>query len=315
MLAKPIRDRNVIITCAVNGGTLSPTFSPYIPLTVEDTVNQAIAASKAGAAVIHLHARRPEDGRPTADLGIWKEILSGIKNGCDSVLNMTTGGAPGMSVEERLGPVLAMSPEMATVNVGSMNYGLFKKSEGITSWKYDWEKEFFGPRAHGLVSDNKFNDVDRMIDMVTERDIAIEFECFDVGHIYIVAHHVEKKKFKRKFLLQFITGILGGIPSDFEHLLHMKRSADDIFGEDYELCIQGTQMGNMRSATLAGLVGANVRIGLEDNVVDRPGVLFKSNEEQVSKISRILGELNIGIAGPAEARQRLGAKGKDKQNF
>jgi uncharacterized protein (DUF849 family) len=315
MLAKPVPDRNVIITCAVNGGTLSPSFSPYIPLTVEDTVNQAIAASKAGAAVIHLHARRPEDGRPTADLGIWKEILSGVKAGCDSVINMTTGGAPGMTPEERLGPVLAMSPEMATINVGSMNYGLFKKSEGITEWKYEWEKEFFGPRAHGLVADNKFNDVDRMIDLVNERDIAIEFECFDVGHIYIVAHHFKKKNFKRKFLLQFITGILGGIPSDFEHLLHMKRSADDAFGPDYELCIQGTQMANIRSGVLAGLVGANIRIGLEDNVADKPGKLFTSNEEQVSKIVRIMNELNIGIAGPEEARKRLGAKGKNKQNF
>jgi uncharacterized protein (DUF849 family) len=154
-----------------------------------------------------------------------------------------------------------------------------------------------------------------MIDLVNERDIAIEFECFDVGHIYIVAHHFKKKNFKRKFLLQFITGILGGIPSDFEHLLHMKRSADDAFGPDYELCIQGTQMANIRSGVLAGLVGANIRIGLEDNVIDKPGKLFTSNEEQVSKIVRIMNELNIGIAGPEEARKRLGAKGKDKQNF
>jgi 3,5-dioxohexanoate:acetyl-CoA acetone transferase len=302
-----------IITCAVTGAALSPSMSPYLPYTPDQIVEQAIDAAQAGAAIVHLHARRPEDGCPTNDLSVWMQYLPRIKSGCDAIINMSIGG--GGTLEQRLEPVLHAQPEMATVNVSSMTYGLFKKAEGFREWKFDWEKEYYGPKSYSVIAENRISDVDRMIDVLSERGIIIEFECYDVGHIYVLAYLLKKKEFDYPFMLQFITGILGGIPSDIEHLLHMKRSADQLFGRDYELCIQGTQQNSMQTATVSGLLGANVRVGQEDSLFDLLGNLYKSNADQVNKLKRIFTELNIGIATPGEARKRLGTKGKDAQAF
>jgi len=302
-----------IITCAITGATLSPSMSPYLPYTPDQIVQQAIDASHAGAAIIHLHARRPADGCPTNDPSVWMQYLPRVKAGCDSIINMSTGGGGGP--EERLKPVLTAQPEMATINVSSMTYGMFKKAEGFSNWKFDWEKDFYGPKSYSVVAENKISDVDRMIDLLTDKGITIEFECYDVGHIYVLAYLIEKKKFTRPYMLQFITGILGGSPSDIEHLLHMKRSAEQALGHDYELCLQGTQRNNMQTATIAGMLGANVRVGQEDNLFDARGVPYKSNAEQVTTIRRIFDELHIDIATPEEARKRLGTRGKNAQGF
>ncbi len=305
--------RSTIITCAITGATLSPSMSPYLPYTPDQIVEQAIDAAKAGAAIVHLHARRPEDGKPTSDLGVWMQYLPRIKAGCDAIINMSTGGAG--TVEERLGSALKAHPEMATINVASMSYGLFKKAEGFSTWKFEWEKEYYGPKAYERVPVRTIADVNRMIDLLTDQGITIEFECYDVGHIYVLAYLLEKKKFSRPFMLQFITGILGGSPSEVEHLLHMKRSAEQALGTNYELCLQGTKKNNMQTAVYAGMWGHNARVGQEDNLFDSRGVPYKSNAEQVTKLRRIFEELYIDIATPEEARKRLGTKGKANQNF
>lgn len=306
--------RRCIITCAVTGSTLSPSMSPYLPYTPDQIVEQAIDAAHAGASILHLHARNPEDGRPTSELSVWMQYLPRIKAGCDAIINMTSGGAG--TVEDRLKAVLTARPEMATINVASMSYGLFKKAEGFTNWKFDWEKEYYGPKSYERVAERKISDVDRAIDLLSEKGITIEFECYDVGHIYILAYLLEKKKFNRRFMVQFITGILGGIPSDLEHLLHMKRSAEQALqGYQYELCMQGTMRNNMLTATYSGILGGNIRVGQEDNLYDARGVPYRSNAEQVNKIKQIFSEFYIEIATPEEARTRLGTRGKADQGF
>lgn len=311
------KKRPSIITCSVTGSSFSPSMSPYLPYTPDDIVQQGIDAAHAGAAILHLHARRPEDGRPTADPKVWMQYLPRLKEGCDAIINMTTGGVG--TVEERLAAITLARPEMATIIVGSMTYGLFKKAEGFKDWKFDWEKEFFGPKAYERVPVRTIADVDRMIDVLTDQGVTIEFECYDLGHLYILTYLLEKKKFDRPFMLQFITGILGGSPSDIEHLLHLKRSADealhDLGYNDYELCLQGTQRNNMQTATFSAMLGCNVRVGQEDNLFDARGVPYKSNAEQVCKIRSIFDELQIDVASAEDARKRLGTMGKNNQGF
>jgi uncharacterized protein (DUF849 family) len=297
-----------IVTCAVTGAGLTPSMSPYLPITPAEIAEQAIAAANAGASVLHLHARNPEDGRPTNDIDVWKQFIPQIKDGTDAVINMSASF--GATAEERVSAVMAMRPDIATVIVGSMNYGRFKKATdlGANDFKYDWEREFLlGENAYSVVTQNTFAKIGRMIEMLVDADIAMEFECYDVGHLYILEYHLNKiKGVKRPLIVQFLTGILGGIPSDIEHLLHLKQTAERLFGSDMALFVHGTGPNNMRAATAGGLLGTHVRVGQEDNIQERPGVLFKSNVEQVEKIKRILDEFNIGIASVAEARKLLG---------
>lgn len=297
-----------IITCAVTGAGLTPSMSPYLPITPAQIAEQSIAAAKAGAAILHLHARNPEDGRPTNDTAVWEQFIPQIRENCDAIINMSASF--GATAEERVSAVLAMRPDIATVIVGSMNYGRFKKATdlGADSFKYDWEKEFLlGEGAYSVVTQNTFAKIGKMIEILVDNDIGIEFECYDVGHLYILEYHLNKiKGVKRPLIVQFLTGILGGIPSDIEHLLHLKQTAERLFGKDMALFIHGTGPQNMRAATAGGLLGTHVRIGQEDNVQERPGVLFKSNVEQVEKIKRILEEFDIGIATTADARRLLG---------
>lgn len=294
-----------IITAAVTGSSLTPSMSPNLPVTPQEIADQAIAAARAGAAIVHLHARNP-DGSATRDLGIWREIVSGIRAGTDAIVNMSA--SLGKTVEERLEASLDLRPELATVIVGSMNYGLFRKAQnqGVDSFERDWEKKMFGPSSYEIVTDNSFAKIDRMIEVLVAEDIGIEFECYDVGHLYILDHHLSRHQVKGRLVVQFLTGILGGIPSNVEHLVHMKTTAERLFGDDVELFTHGTGTGNIRAATAGALLGTHLRVGQEDNLVDRPGVLFESNAAQVERIRSVLSALNIDTANIAEARAQLG---------
>lgn len=297
-----------IITCAVTGSGLTPSMSPYLPITPSEIVEQAAEAAQAGAAILHLHARNPEDGRPTNDIAIWREIVPALKARTNAIINMSA--SLGSTAEDRLSGVLDVRPDVATVIVGSMNYGIFRKAEALkaTEFKYDWEREyFFGGRSYEIVTQNTYAKIARMIDILVDQDIGIEFECYDVGDIYAVEYHVNRVGgLKRPLYVQFLTGILGGIQSNIEHLLHMKQTAEKLFGKDCHLATHGTGPDNMRAACYGALMGTHVRIGQEDNVQERPGVLFKSNAEQVRKIARLMDEFALTPSPVAEARATLG---------
>jgi len=299
---------NVIITCAVTGSSLSPSMSPHLPVTPEQIARQSLDAAAAGAAILHLHARDPADGSPTNHPAVWRQFVPAIRQGCDAIINMSA--SLGNSPETRLEAVFDIEPDIATVIVGSMNYGLFRKAQnqGVEEFSLAWEKEAFGPRAHEIVTQNSFATITRMIDMLIERDIAMEFECYDVGHLYILDHHLSRKPIKRPIILQFLTGILGGIPSEIDHLLHLKRTAERLFGSDLVLFTHGTGLGNIKAATYGALMGTHVRVGQEDNLFERPGMPFPSNAAQVEKICRVMAEFDLTPAKPAEARTRLGLK-------
>jgi uncharacterized protein (DUF849 family) len=296
-----------IITCAITGSSLTPSMSPYLPVTPDEIARESIAAVAAGAAVVHLHARDPNDGRPTNDFAVWKEFVPAIQAGCDGIVNMSA--SRGATAEERVSAVLALRPEIATVIVGSMNYGRFRKAEDqkATTFRYQWERDLLsGPDVYEVVTSNTFGKIGRMIDMLIDHDIAMEFECYDVGHLYILDHHLQSKNVRRPLIVQFLTGILGGIPSDVDHLVHMRQTAERLFGTDCRLFTHGTGTRNMRAAAAGALMGTHVRVGQEDNLFERPGVPFRSNAAQVEKIARILGDLNCAIATPAAARNILG---------
>jgi uncharacterized protein (DUF849 family) len=305
-MAKVTYSKPVIITCAVTGATLTPSMSPHLPVTAEQMITQSVDAAKAGAAILHFHARNAADGSPTNDPAVWQTFLPQIRQQTDAVINMSC--SMGKTAEDRASAARVMKPEIATVIVGSMNYGRFQKAidQGISDFRHDWEREFFGPASHHIVTDNTFAKIDRLIDIFLEMGILMEFECYDVGHLYILEHHLKTKKLPRPLIVQFLTGILGGIPSDIDHLLHMKRTTERLFGMDTEIFTHGTGPDNMRAAAYGALMGTNVRVGQEDNVTERPGRLFKSNAEQIEKVRRIMHEFDIPVATPAEARARLG---------
>ena len=300
--------QKTIITCAATGASLSPSMSPYLPVTPEEIAGQSVDAARAGAAIIHLHARNPY-GSPTNDTGIWREIVTGIRDGCDAIINMSA--SLGKTPEDRLSAVLDLRPDIATVIVGSMNYGLFRKAEnqGVSTFDTEWEKEAFGPSSYEIRSDNTFAKIGRMLDILIDADLGIEFECYDVGHLYILDYHLSKKDVKRPIILQFLTGILGGIPSHIQHLVHMKTTAEQLFGSDLQLFTHGTGLTNIRTATAGGLMGTHIRVGQEDNLFDKPGVPFTSNAAQIERMCAIFDALNIEIATVSEAREilRLGA--------
>lgn len=299
--------QKTILTCAATGASLSKAMSPYLPVTPKEIAEQSIAAAKAGAAIIHLHARE-DNGKPTNATPVWKEFITEIRKNTDAIINMSASLGP--TAEDRLSAVLALRPEIATVIVGSMNYGLFRKvkDQGSPEFKIDWEKEHYGPKSYSIVTNNTFEKIDKMIEILIKEDIGIEFECYDVGHLYILDHHLSKHKVKKPVILQFLTGILGGIPSDVEHLVHMKDTAEKLFGrhgDTLQLFIHGTGTRNIRAATTGGLLGTHIRVGQEDNLFDKPGVPFKSNAEQIERMTQIFKLLNIEVASVAEARAML----------
>lgn len=302
--------KKTIITAAITGASLSPSMSPYLPVTPDQIAEQSIGAAKAGAAIVHLHARN-NDGSPTNDPAVWHAFTPKIREHSDVIINFSASLGP--TAEKRLEAVLAERPDVATVIVGSMNYGLFRKmiNQGMKpeDFKIAWEQEAFGDNAYEIVTNNNFAKIARMIDMLVDMDIAMEFEAYDVGHLYILEHHLNRKpNVKRPIILQFLTGILGGIPSEIDHLLYMKRTSERLFGDAVELFTHGTGTGNIKAAVQGALMGTHLRVGQEDNLFDVGHTPFKSNAAQVEKVKRILGEFGIEFANPTEARQILGLK-------
>ena len=307
--------RKVIITCAVTGSVHTPTMTPYLPITPDEIARDSIAAAEAGASIIHLHARDPKNGKPTPDPAVFMQFLPRIKQSCDAVINITTGGSLGMSIEDRLAAPLKAEPELCSLNMGSMNFGIFHAGAKITDWKYDWEKPYIERTRESIVS-NTFAQIEQFIERLGKGcGTRFECECYDVGHLYTLAHYLDRKMLEPPLFVQTIFGILGGIGPHPEDLMHMRRTADRLFGNDYQWSILAAGRHQMTLATIGASMGGNVRVGLEDSIYLGPGTLAKSNAEQVSKIKRILSELSLDIATPEEARAMLKLKGGDRVAF
>jgi len=306
--------RKVIITCAVTGAIHTPTMSPHLPISPEEIAEGAIGAAKAGAAIVHLHARNPKDGRPTQDPEMFRQFLPKIKAASDVVINITTGGAPTMSVEERLQPALKLKPEVASLNMGSMNFGLYEMIPRYKEWKYDWELPYLAGSDERIFK-NTFKDIAYILESCSGNDTRFEIECYDIGHLYTAAHFLERGLVKPPLFIQSVFGIRGGIGPHPEDVLHMKRTADRLFGDQYQWSVLGGGRNQMYIAAQSAVMGGNVRVGLEDSLWLGKGQLAKSNAEQVSKIRRIMEELGLEIATPDDARQILKLKGKTNVNF
>ena len=307
-------ERRVIITCAVTGAIHTPTMSPHLPITPEEIADGAIGAAKAGAAIVHLHARMPADGRPTQDPEMFKRFLPKIKAATDVVINLTTGGAPTMSVEERLQPALKLTPEVASLNMGSMNFGLYEMIPRYKEWKHEWELPYLAGSDERIFK-NTFKDIAYILQSCSGNDTRFEIECYDIGHLYTASHFLDRGLVKPPLFIQSVFGIRGGIGPHPEDVMHMKRTADRLFGDQYQWSVLGGGRNQMYVATQSAVMGGNVRVGLEDSLWIGKGQLAKSNAEQVSKIRRIPEELGLQVATPDEARQILKLKGKSNVNF
>ena len=304
----------VIITCAVTGAIHTPTMSPHLPITAQEIADAAIGAAEAGAAIVHLHAREPKDGRPTQDPEMFKRFLPRIKAASDVVINLTTGGAPTMTVEERLQPALKLKPEVASLNMGSMNFGLYEMLGRFKEFKYDWERPYLAGSDERIFK-NTFKDIAYILESCSDNDTRFEIECYDIGHLYTAAHFLDRKLVRPPLFIQSVFGIRGGIGPHPEDVLHMKRTADRLFGDAYLWSVLGAGRNQMMVAAMSAVMGGNVRVGLEDSLWLGRGALARSNAEQVAKIRRILEELGLSVATPNEARQMLKLKGGHNVNF
>jgi len=305
----------VIISCAVTGSVHTPAMSPYLPLTPQQIADQAIEAAEAGAAILHLHARDPEDGRPTADPKVFDQFVPRIRAATDAVINITTGGSTRMTLEDRLAYPLQAKPEMCSLNMGSMNFSIHPAARKIKEWQHDWEKPYV-EGMEDLIFRNTFRDIKGILKMLgDECGTRFEFECYDVGHLYTLAHFLDEGLVRGPLFIQGIFGILGGIGPDPENLMFMKSTADRLFGDGYRFSLLGAGRHQMSLLTMGAVLGANVRVGLEDSLYLGKGQLAKSCAEQVRKIRRILEELSLEIATPDEARAMLSLKGADQVAF
>jgi len=298
----------VIITCAVTGSIHTPSMSPHLPITPRQIADDAVAAAEAGAAMLHLHARDPETGRPDQDPKLFAQFLPEIKARSNAILNITTGGGLGMSLDQRLAPAKWAQPEVASMNMGSLNFNIAGAGDRVSEFKFDWEKPYLEMTRDFILS-NTFAQIDRGLRELSDLGTRFEFECYDVGHLYNLAHFVDRGLAKPPFFLQCIFGILGGIGADHENLLHMRTIADRLFGDDYYLSVLAAGRHQMSFVTASALLGGNVRVGLEDSLYAGRGKLATSNAEQVAKIRRILEELSLEIATPDEARAMIQTKG------
>ena len=305
--------RKVIITCAVTGSGHTPTMSPHLPYTVEDVVAQSVAAAQAGAAVIHLHARDPKDGSPTADPAVFLEYLKAIKAETDAVISITSGGGTGMSVADRLRVIYETKPELCTLNLGTFNYGSFPMIPKYAGkWKFDWEEPYLeSTRTEPFVS--TFADIEHMLTHLRPATgCRFEYEAYDVGHLYTLAYYHQLGLVEPPIFLQTIMGVMGGIGPEVEHIAHMKTTVDRLFGESVQWSVLGAGRHQFNMITASACMGSHVRVGLEDGLFIGKGRLAESNAEQVAKIVRILGELSLEVATPADAREILGLKGLDQ---
>ncbi|MGH6942623.1 MAG: 3-keto-5-aminohexanoate cleavage protein [Geminicoccaceae bacterium] len=307
--------KKVIISCAVTGSIHTPTMTPYLPITAEQIADNAIGAAKAGAAIVHLHARDPETGRPTPDPERFMAFLPVIKQASDVVVNITTGGGHGMSLEERLAAARRARPEMCSLNMGSMNFGLYPNLAKYKVWKNDWEPQYL-EMTRDFIFRNTYADMEYVLREVGEEyGTRFEFECYDVGHLYNLAHMRDRGLVKPPLFVQLIFGILGGIGPEPENLMHMKSTADRLFGQDYLFSILGAGRHQMRLCTMGAILGGNVRVGLEDSIYVAKGQLARSNAEQVERMRGILEGLSLEVATPDEARAMLELKGGDQAGF
>ena len=304
----------VIITCAVTGSIHTPSMSPYLPVTPEDIAEAAIGAAEAGAAIVHLHARDPKDGRPTQDPDMFRQFLPTITKNSDVVVNITTGGAPTISVEERLQPALQLKPELASLNMGSMNFGLYEMLNRFKDFKHDWDRPYL-EESDDRIFKNTFKDIAYILESCGNNHTRFEIECYDIGHLYTAAHFIDRGLIKPPFLIQSVFGLRGGIGPHAEDVMHMKRTADRLFGDDYLWSVLGAGSNQMYVAAQSAVMGGNVRVGLEDSLWGGKGTLAKSNAEQVAKIKRIMEDLGLQTATPDEARSMLKLKGRDQVEF
>ena len=295
--------RKVVITCAVTGSIHTPTMTPYLPITPDEIAQAAIGAAEAGAAIIHLHARDPKDGRPTPDPEVFMQFLPRIKQSSDAVLNITTGGGAGMTVAERLAGALRAKPEMATCNMGSMNFGLYPMLGKYKEFKYDWEPKHL-ENSRDFIFRNTFKDIEHVMkDLGEGCGTRFEFECYDVGHLYTLAHFLERGVVKPPLFVQTIFGILGGIGADTENVAHMKRIADKLFGDQYVWSVLAAGRHQMSFVTLAAIMGGNVRVGLEDSHICRQG---PAGEEQCRAGQRASGQFSKICRWKSPRRRRRG---------
>jgi uncharacterized protein (DUF849 family) len=308
-------NQKVIISCAITGAMHTPTMSDALPITPAQIAAESIAAANAGAAIIHLHARKPADGEPTGNPDVFAQFLPEIHRRTEAVINLTTGGSPTMSVADRLAAAMRFKPEMCSLNMGSMNFAIFPAANRIQQWKYAWEEPYVR-NSDDFIFRNTFRDIAYILQTMTDSGTKFEHECYDVGHLYNLAHFIERGLVKPPFFVQLIFGILGGIGADLDNLVFMKRTADRLFGpSNFQWSVLAAGRHQMPFLTQAALLGGNVRVGLEDSLFIERGRLATSNAEQVQKIRRILAEMGNEPATPAEARAMLGLKGRQDVKY
>lgn len=307
--------RKAIITCAITGAVHTPTMLGALPVTPEQIANASVGAAEVGASIIHLHARDPENGRPTPDANVFMQFLPEIKARCNAILNITTGGSTRMTLEERLAAPLRASPELCSLNLGSMNFVFSQMAAKYSSWNFDWEREYV-EGSEDVIFRNTFRDIERILRELGEgHGTRFEFECYDVSHLYTLADFADRGLAKPPFFAQMIFGVRGGIGAHPSHLTHMKETADRLFGDDYLFSVFAAGKSQMPFATQSALIGGNVRVGLEDSLYIARGELAESNAQQVKKIRRILESIDIAIAEPDEVRSMLNLKGASRTNF
>ncbi|HZY14340.1 MAG TPA: 3-keto-5-aminohexanoate cleavage protein [Beijerinckiaceae bacterium] len=306
--------RKVVITCAVTGAIHTPSMSPHLPVTPDEIIADSLAAAEAGAAVLHLHARNPENGRPDQTPEAFARFLPRIKQQTNAVINITSGGSPFMKVEERVKPAEVFKPEVASLNMGSINFGLFHLLDRYKEFKYPWEKEFL-ESTRDLVFRNSFKDIEYILKTCSNNKTRFEFECYDIAHLYNLKHFLDRGLVKPPLFVQSVFGILGGIGTNAEDVMQMKRTADRLFGDQYRWSVLGAGSAQMRIAAMAASMGGNVRVGLEDSLWAGPGRLATSNAEQVRTARSIIEGLGLAIASPDEAREILELKGADQVAF
>ena len=303
-----------VITCAITGSIHTPTMTPHLPITPDEIASEAIAAAEAGAAILHLHARDPETGKPDQTPEAFARFLPRIKQGTNAAVNITTGGSPYMTVEERVRPAARFKPEVASLNMGSMNFGLFPLLDKYKEFKHDWERQHL-EGTRDMVFRNSFKDIEYVLETCYENNTRFEFECYDISHLYNLKHFADRGLVKPPFFIQSVFGILGGIGAHPEDVIHMKRTADRLFGADYRWSVLGAGAAQLRVAAQAAAMGGNVRVGLEDSIWAGRGVLAKSNADQVKLARKIIEGLGLKVATPDEAREILSLKGGDQVAF
>lgn len=295
--------RSAIITCAPTGAIHTPSMSPHLPVTPEEIAADALAAAESGAAVVHLHVRTREDGRPIQDVGLFTELLDIVKSQSDVIVNLTTGGSPQMTVEERIQPALALAPELASLNMGSMNFGLFPMLDRFSELEHEWERTHLGNKA--IIFRNTYEDIEGILKNCGAQGTRFEFECYDTSHLYNLAHFLDRGLVEPPLFIQSVVGLLGGTGAHIEDLVHMKRTAERLFGDDYEFSALGAGSSQIRTAAVSLAMGGNARVGLEDSLWDGPGKLAEASSHQVDRVVNITQSLHRQIATPAEARTRL----------